>query len=85
MKKCLSSRNNSELVMKADLYTKSVLTVIAASLTAIAFQMTIPEAHAQRYSRNNGIQMVAVCNLNAEYGVTNCADVVGDRLQVSNR
>lgn len=71
--------------MNTDRYTKGVLTVIAVSLAAIAVQMAIPDAHAQRYSRNNGIQMVAVCNLNSEYGVTNCADVVGDRLQVSNR
>lgn len=36
--------------MKIDLYTKSILTVIAASLSSIALRAAISPAHAQNYS-----------------------------------
>lgn len=72
--------------MNTDRYTKGVLTVIALSLTAIAVQMAIPDAHAQRYSGSNGIQLVAICDVRYQgSGGVHCADVVGDRLQVSSR
>lgn len=71
--------------MQTDLYTKAVLTVIAIALTLIAGQMSIPDAHAQRFSGDNGIQMVAICNPVSSGGRTNCADVIGDRLQVTAR
>jgi hypothetical protein len=44
--------------MKIDLYTKSVLTVIAFSLVAIVIQNAISDAHAS----GKGIQKVMICD-----------------------
>ena len=44
--------------MNIDLYTKSVLTVIAVSLFAIALQISIPEANANQAK----IQKVVICD-----------------------
>ena len=72
--------------MKADLYSKVVLTVIALSLSVIAIQLTTKEAHAQRYASSNGIQMVAICDINAKSGRYVCADIVNDgQLRVANQ
>ena len=59
--------------MKADLYSKLVLTVIALSLSVIAIQLTIKDASAQVYART-GIQMVAICNLDGR----NCVELTSD-------
>jgi len=44
--------------MKIDLYTKTVLTVIAIALSAVAFQNIIPNADAQLSSQ---VQKVELC------------------------
>jgi len=53
--------------MKVDLYTKSVLTIIAVALSAIAIKSYPSAAHAQFDS----IQKVAICSPDGE----NCAYV----------
>ena len=59
--------------MKTDLYTKSVLTVIAISLAGIALQHTIPSAFAQ-----GNVQKVVICD---SVGVS-CAQVLDSKLIV---
>ena len=44
--------------MKTDLYTKSVLTIIAMSLVVIAIQNTAPVA----YASNSKLQKVVICD-----------------------
>jgi hypothetical protein len=56
--------------MNIDLYTKSVLTVIALSLGIIAAQHVIPNAFAQ-----SGIQKVVICD---SIYTTFCAQVTGN-------
>ena len=56
--------------MKIDFYTKTVLTVIALSLSVIASQHVISPAFAQ----NNGVVKVAICDIQSP---DFCAQVVG--------
>jgi hypothetical protein len=77
--------------MKADLYTKVVMTVIALSLFVIAIQLTTKEAHAQsglRFSPS-GALMVTICDPLGALGVTGvgwtCADVLNQGLTVANK
>lgn len=72
--------------MTIDRYTKFVLTIIALSLALIAIQLSSREAKAQTYSQN-GIQMVAICNMHRDaYGKYWCADVVDEgRLRIANK
>jgi hypothetical protein len=69
--------------MKADLYTKFVLTVIALSLSVIAIQLTTKDAHAQSgrlLFSENGALIVTVCQA---VGRLVCADIVnGGQLRV---
>ncbi|MFQ5993330.1 MAG: hypothetical protein ACE5NA_12915 [Nitrospiraceae bacterium] len=44
--------------MKINLYTKSVLTIIALSLATLALQDIVPEVNAEQ----QGIQKVAICD-----------------------
>jgi hypothetical protein len=65
--------------MKIDLYTKSVLTVIAFSLSVIALKNTIPSAFAQ----SNSPVKVVICD---EHVASVCADVsLGSGLKVDAR
>ena len=59
--------------MKIDLYTKGVLTVIAISLTIIAFGQLLPFAHAKIVP-----QPVVICSFKA----SECVDVYGGKLLV---
>lgn len=47
-----------ESIMKVDLYTKSVLTIIAISLTIIALKISTPIANADQQK----IQKVVICD-----------------------
>ena len=78
--------------MKTDLYTKAVLTVIAISLSALAIQFTIKDAHAQsgqfRFTQS-GALIIAVCDPSASSATSSgrylCADIVnGGQLRTSN-
>jgi hypothetical protein len=65
--------------MKADLYTKFVLTAIALSLSVIAIQLTTKDAHAQsnRFTfSTSGALIVSICDpASTGYGSFNCAEV----------
>ena len=56
-----------------DRYTKTILTVIAAALVALAVQNALPSARAA-----GGVQKVVICNKDG----TRCADVSVGELQV---
>jgi len=74
--------------MNTDRYTKVVLTVIAISLTIIAFQMSVKDAHAQQGFRftPSGALQIAICDPIASPGRFLCADVVnGGQLRVSQQ
>lgn len=63
--------------MKSDVYTKAVLTVIAVSLSTIAIQMDIGNAHAVER-----VTKVAICDESGKY----CAWLSSDgRLQTLQR
>jgi|PlaIllAssembly_1097288.scaffolds.fasta_scaffold2356420_2 hypothetical protein len=66
--------------MNADRYTKSVLTVIAVSLSIIAGEKVISVATADA----RAIQRVAICDP-YESDRSSCALVTASHLQVSNR
>ena len=72
--------------MKADLYTKFVLTVIALSLFVIAIQLTTKEAHAQSgrfLFSESGALIVTVCHAVGSINSVTCADVInGGQLRV---
>ena len=68
--------------MKSDLYTKSILTVIAISLSLIAIEMTTKTANAQAYNAQSRVQLVAICNPDGK----SCADINSDfQLRVTGR
>lgn len=66
--------------MKADFYTKSVLTVIALSLLVIAVQLSVPNANAQIYTTGH----MSVCSPSVAGEPLQCAHVVNGRLLVAN-
>ena len=68
--------------MKSDLYTKSILTVIAISLSLIAIEMTTKTANAQAYNAQSRVQLVAICNPDGK----SCAEINSDfQLRVTGR
>ena len=68
--------------MKSDLYTKTILTVIAISLSLIAIEMTTKTANAQAYNAQSRVQLVAICNPDGK----SCADINSDfQLRVTGR
>jgi hypothetical protein len=74
--------------MHVDKYTKTVLTVIAIALSAIALQISLPSAFAQSNSFSftpHGMLRVSVCNPRASSdGQVYCADIVnGGQLRIS--
>jgi len=58
--------------MKIDIYTKTVLTIIAVSLSVIAIRSAIPNAYASE------VQKVVIC----DQGGKNCSDVFGGALRI---
>lgn len=66
--------------MKFDFYTKTILTVIALSLLAIAVQLTMPNANAQIYTTGH----MSVCNPSVAGEPLQCAQVVDGKLLVTN-
>lgn len=66
--------------MKTDIYTKSVLTVIAISLMVIAVQLTVPNANAQIYTTGH----MSVCSPSVVGEPLQCAQVVNGKLLVGN-
>ena len=68
--------------MKSDIYTKSILTVIALSLSVIAIELTTKNANAQAFDAQSKVQLVAICNPDGK----NCADINSDfQLRISSR
>jgi hypothetical protein len=68
--------------MKSDIYTKSILTVIALSLSVIAIELTTKNANAQAFNAQSKVQLVAICNPDGK----NCADINSDfQLRISSR
>ncbi len=73
-------RRRGRFNMKADLYSKAVLTVIALSLSVIAIQLTVKDASAQAYNSQSRVQLVAICNPDGR----NCVDITSDyRMKVT--
>ena len=67
--------------MHSDRYLKSVLTVIAAALVVIAFNMTLPVANAQAPA----VYHSSICNSTAPGVAGDCAVIVNGRLLVSTQ
>lgn len=66
--------------MSTDKYTKVVLTVIAAALSIIALQLSLPSAFAQSNNFSftpHGMLRVSICNPKGSAdGLVYCADIV---------
>jgi len=66
--------------MNSDLYTKSILTVIAVSLLVIAAQLSMPNANAQIYTTSH----MSVCSPSVAGEPLQCAQVLNGKLLVTN-
>jgi hypothetical protein len=62
--------------MKTDVFTKTVLTILAISTSVIAIQLAIPSASAARTDSASGMDMVRLCERSG--GGINCANISSD-------